>query len=187
MKDSYILRTKSMSVKNNKLYIGDFSCEYLANTYKTPLYVYDEAHIRNKLDTFKKYFVSDKFDCKVVYASKAFFCPYLANIIKEYGMGMDSVSLGDLYMIKHAYFPMEEVVLHGNNKTEEELKYAINNNVGIIVCDSLYEIKKIVEMGMGKKVHILLRVNPGIEAHTHEYIQTSLLSSKFGESIYDTD
>ena len=187
MKDSHILRTKSMSVKNNKLYIGDFSCEYLANTYKTPLYVYDEAHIRNKLDTFKKYFVSDKFDCKVVYASKAFFCPYLANIIKEYGMGMDSVSLGDLYMIKHAYFPMEEVVLHGNNKTEEELRYAINNNVGIIVCDSLYEIKKIVEMGMGKKVHILLRVNPGIEAHTHEYIQTSLLSSKFGESIYDTN
>lgn len=187
MKNSQALRTKSMSVRNNKLYIGDFSAEYLASTYKTPLYVYDEAHIRNKLDTYKKYFVSDKFECKVVYASKAFFCPYLASIINEYDMGMDSVSLGDLYMIKHAYFPMSEVVLHGNNKSEEELKYAIENNVGIIVCDSFYEIKKIVSLNPNKKVHILLRVNPGIEAHTHEYIQTSLLSSKFGESIYDTE
>ena len=74
MKDSYIVRTKTMNVKDNKLYIGEFSCEDLAKKFKTPLYVYDEAHIRNKLDIFKKYFVSEKFECKVVYASKAFFC-----------------------------------------------------------------------------------------------------------------
>ncbi len=187
MKDSYIVRTKTMNVKDNKLYIGDFSCEDLAKKFKTPLYVYDEAHIRNKLDTFKKYFVSENFECKVVYASKAFFCPYLASIINEYNMGIDSVSLGDLYMINHAYFPMQEVVLHGNNKSIEELEYAIDNKVGIIVCDSFNEIKKIINLGKKEKVHILLRVNPGIEAHTHEYIQTSLLSSKFGESIYDVD
>lgn len=187
MKNSSVLRTKSMNVLDNELYIGSFSAKELVNKYNSPLYVYDETHIRHKLDLFKKYFVSDKYECKVVYASKAFFCPYLANIIKEYNMGIDSVSLGDLYMIKHSSFPMEDVVLHGNNKSEEELKYAILNNVGVIVCDSFYEIKKIASMNLNKKVHILLRVNPGIEAHTHEYIQTSLLSSKFGESIYDKE
>ena len=110
------IKTKSMYEKNNKLYLGNYSLEELANKYKTPLYVFDEAHLRAKLDIFKQYFKSDKFACRTVYASKAFYCPYLSNIIKEYGFMMDSVSHGDLYMFKKANFDFKDVVLHGNNK-----------------------------------------------------------------------
>ncbi len=179
------MRTKLMKEINNNLYISNYKMSDLANKYKTPLYVYDEAHIRNKLDIFKNNFKSSKYECKVIYASKAFFAPYLANIISEYSMGLDSVSYGDLFMIKHSNFDMKNVVLHGNNKTIEEIEYAINNNVGYIIIDNLEEAKLIASIN--KKVNVLLRVNPGIEAHTHEYIQTSLLNSKFGESIYDKE
>lgn len=184
-----LVKTKNMNVQGDLLYIGKYSMDYLAKEYKTPLYVYDEVHLRDKLDTYKNYFTSDKYECKVVYASKAFFCPYIANIIKEYNFGMDSVSHGDLFMINNACFPFKDVVLHGNNKNYEELKYALTNNVGLIVVDNFEEIKLLDEVSsdLKKSVDVLLRVNPGIEAHTHEYIQTSLLNSKFGESIYDKE
>ncbi len=181
------MRTKSMKVINNELYIGKYKASELANKFQTPLYVYDEMHIRYKLDIFKEHFKSKKYQCDVVYATKAFLCPYLINIINEYGMGLDSVSEGDLYLIKKANFPLSKVVLHGNNKDNSEINFAINNNVGYIVADHIDEIIEIEKVAKekNKKVQILLRVNPGISAHTHEYIQTSLLSSKFGESIFD--
>ena len=183
------IKTKSMYEKNNKLYLGNYSLEELANKYKTPLYVFDEAHLRAKLDIFKQYFKSDKFACRTVYASKAFYCPYLSNIIKEYGFMMDSVSHGDLYMFKKANFDFKDVVLHGNNKDEDEIRYALVNDIGIYVLDNEEELDDVIRIAneLSLRVNMILRLNPGIEAHTHEYIQTSLLSSKFGESIYDLD
>ena len=178
-----------MKVQNNELYVGSFKLQELATRYKTPLYVYDEKHIRHKLDVLKENFQSNKYECMTVYATKAFLCPYMMQIIHEYGMGLDSVSEGDLYIINRSGFPMEKVVLHGNNKTTSELKYAIKHHVGYIVVDHLEEIEELEKIAQEEntKVSILLRVNPGISAHTHEYIQTSLLSSKFGESIFDKD
>lgn len=183
------MKSKGMQVINNELYIGEYKASELAKKYQTPLYVYDEENLRYKLDLYKQNFKSKKFDCHVVYASKAFLCPYLMNIIDEYNFYMDSVSEGDLYQINNYKFPMAHVVLHGNNKDESEIEYAIKNNVGYIVVDNYDELDIIekVNSKYNKELKLLLRVNPGISAHTHEYIQTSTLSSKFGESIFDKE
>ena len=183
------VQTISTYEQNNKLYIGSYSMDELKNKYKSPLYVFDEAHLRYKLDIFKNEFKSEKYKCLTVYASKAFYCPYLANIISEYGFGIDSVSHGDLYMLKKNNFNFDKVVLHGNNKTDDEIKYAVVNKIGYFVLDNLEEAIKVKENAceLQTEVNVLIRLNPGIEAHTHEYIQTSTLNSKFGESIYDID
>ncbi len=181
------MKTNSMTIKDNELYIGEYKVSDLAKAYKTPLYIYDETQIREKLDIFKNNFKSDKYECLVVYASKAFLAPYICNIVKEYNMGIDSVSLGDLYLLEKASFPHDKIIMHGNNKSVEEIEYAINNNIGYLVIDNIDEIYTIDEVTkrLNKQVRVLIRVNPGIEAHTHAYIKTSLLSSKFGESIFD--
>ena len=181
--------TKEMNVKDNKLYLKDIRLEDLVKNYGSPLMVFDENNLRSKLDIFKNHFKSDYLECKVIYASKAFYCKYLGDIISEYNFGIDSVSYGDLYMLKKCGFPFSDIVLHGNYKTEEELKFALLNGVGLIVVDNEEEIKLISEITNDLKVKtdLLLRVNPGIEAHTHEYIQTSKVNSKFGESIFDED
>lgn len=183
------MKTKTMETMNNELYIGAYKVSELAKVYKTPLYIYDEAHIRNKLDIYKNNFKSNFYKCEVVYASKAFLAPYICKIINEYDMGLDSVSLGDLHLIKQAKFPFEKILMHGNNKATEELEYCIQNDIGYLVIDNYHELLEVEEIcKVNKKtVKVLIRVNPGIEAHTHAYIKTSLLSSKFGESIYDMD
>ena len=137
------MKSKGMKVINNELYIGEFKASDLAKKYQTPLYVYDEENLRYKLDLYKQNYKSEKYDCHVVYASKAFLCPYLMNIIDEYNFYMDSVSEGDLYQIYNYKFPMSHVVLHGNNKDESELEYAIKNNVGYIVVDNYLELDTI--------------------------------------------
>lgn len=183
------MKTKSMKIINNEIYIGKYKASDLAKTYKTPLYVYDEAGIIDKVETFKKYFKSDKFECETVYASKAFLAPRICDILKKYDFGIDAVSGGDLFLINKSHFPMGKVVLHGNNKSIEELGMAIDLGVGYIVIDSLDELIRLENLvkGTKNKVKTLVRVNPGIEAHTHAYIETSLLNSKFGESIYDKE
>lgn len=181
--------TKSMSVVDNNLYIGNHKISDIADKYKTPLMIYDENHIREKLSTFKENFKSDLYQCEVVYASKAFLTPYMCDLINEYNMSIDCVSLGDLYIVKRSGFPMAKVLMHGNNKSEEELIFCIENSVGYIVVDNFEELKTLDELTrkLKKKVNLLFRVNPGIEAHTHDYIKTALLNSKFGESIYDRE
>jgi len=176
-----------MKVIDGKLYVGKYSLEYLADTYKTPLYVYDEIGILDKIKTFKKYFKSKKLNCEVIYASKAFLAPYLCLLLEKEGFGIDAVSLGDMYIIKRSNFPMNRVILHGNNKSVDELTFAIDENVEYIVVDSYNELVTLEKLATEKQkqVNTLLRVNPGIHADTHAYIETSLLSSKFGESIHD--
>lgn len=178
-----------MKVIGENLYIGKYSLVELADKYKTPLYVYDEVGINEKIRIFKEYFTSSKFSCEVIYASKAFIAPYLCKMLAKAGFGIDAVSLGDMYLIKKSGFPMNRVVLHGNNKSLDELSMAIENGVEYIVVDSYTELVKLEEMvnQKKKKVNTLLRINPGIHADTHAYIETSLLSSKFGESIHDEE
>ena len=183
------MNTKTMHIKDNKLYMGSFSLEQLANDFGTPLYIYDEVHMREKIRRYVDNFKSNKYKCMVVYATKAFLAPYLANILKEYGVYADAVSGGDLYLLEKAGYPMNMVVLHGNNKSREELLMAIEKGVGYIVVDNVSELEELVEITdqFKKEVKTLFRVNPGVEAHTHAFIQTSMLDSKFGESIFDLD
>lgn len=181
------MKTLGMSIKNNELFIGSYKVSDLGKLFKTPLYIYDEENIRYKLDIFKNNFVSKKYQTEVIYASKAFLCPHIAHLVNDYDMGIDSVSEGDLFQLKAMRFPFSKIVLHGNNKTESEIEFAIKNDIGYLVVDHLEELDMIIKVcnELNKDVNLLLRVNPGISAHTHEYIQTSLLSSKFGESIFD--
>ena len=183
------MKTKSMYVIGNELYLGPYLIRDLAGKYKTPLYVYDEQQIIENILTFKNNFNSSLFDCHIVYASKAFLVPYLVSIINKYDLYIDSVSLGDLFVLKKCNFPFERIVFHGNNKSLEELNYALENKVGLIVVDNIYELETLSELVSERKqvVKTLFRVNPHIQTTTHQYIQTSHIDSKFGESIYNKE
>ncbi len=188
MENSYLYPI-SLREENNKLYLGKYSLEYLAKTFGTPLYVYDEFHLKHKMSIYENNFKSPSFNAKFVYASKAFLTPYIANVMKNANWHMDATSLGDIYIMINSGFHPSQIVFHGNNKSYAELEFAIQKEIGIIVVDNIGELDTIIEISnkFHKEVKTMFRMNPGIEAHTHYYIQTSLLSSKFGESIYDVD
>lgn len=172
-------------MKKNVLEIAGVSLEQLANTCKTPLYIYDEEKITNKMSQFHELFQSSEFDTEVLYASKAFTCIALLELVKSNDLSLDVVSGGELYTAKQANFPMERVYFHGNNKSYEELQMALTYGVGTIVVDNAMECAMLQQAvrQSGKSIKTMLRVNPGVEAHTHKYIVTAHLDSKFGTSI----
>ena len=176
-----------MTVENNELVISGVTVSELRRKYGTPLYVYDENMLENQCDTFISNFKSEKFKTEVLYASKAFSCLEVLRIANRAGLGVDVVSLGEIHTAYKAGYDMSKAYFHGNNKTREELKYAIEVGVGTIVIDNDYEYEMInVLVKESKKtVDVLLRINTGIDAHTHEYIKTAKDDSKFGYSVYD--
>lgn len=167
------------------LEIGGISCRKLAETCGTPLLVYDEARIEQQFRSALEHFRSEKFQTEVVYAAKAFSCKAMFEKVKEAGASLDVVSGGELYCAHQSGVDMEKIYFHGNNKTIEELNLAFDLECKTIVVDNLMECEKIVEIADRRRqnMEVLLRVNPGIEAHTHEYIMTATLDSKFGISI----
>ncbi len=164
--------------------IGGAAIRKLAETYGTPLYAYDEDVIRNRLSDYMKYFRSDEFETGVLYASKAFSCKEMIRLIDSYGLYLDVVSGGELYTAVQAGYDCSKIFFHGNNKTFTELREALEYGVGTIVVDNRMEAEVLAGMAqeMKKDVHVLLRINPGIEAHTHQYIVTAHVDSKFGIS-----
>lgn len=177
----------TMKINEQKqLDIGGCDTVQLAQRYGTPLYVMDEALIRSNCRQFKDSFLLKGLDTEVIYASKAFLNIAICKVVQEEGLGLDVVSGGELYTALRAGFPAQRIYMHGNNKTYEELAMAIEAGVGRIIADNGQELELIEEIckNLGKTTDILFRVNPGIEAHTHAYIQTSKHDSKFGESIY---
>lgn len=177
----------NMNIRDNELYIGEISCKYLAEEYDTPLFIIDEDDFRKKANKYLKNFSSKNIETRVIYASKAMLNISMAKVIKEEDLFIDVVSGGELYTVLKANFPKDKIYFHGNNKLKKELELAIENNIGTIVIDNKDEIRRLKELliGTNKKQKVLLRVNPGIDAHTHEYIKTTKLDSKFGESIFD--
>ena len=181
-----MLVSENLSVKNNHLMIGKHDTVELAKKYGTPLYVMDEELIRKNCRTYKQ--ALDKYyngNGLVLYANKAFCSMYMCKIIAEEGLGADVVSGGELYTAVKAGFPMDKVFFHGNNKTYDELELAVKNNVGHIVCDNIYELEKLNEIaGKYNKVqNILFRIKPGIDAHTHSFVLTGQIDSKFGVAL----
>lgn len=168
------------------LFIGGCNTLDLAKQFGTPLYVFDEELIRQNCRLFKTSFEKSGMDTEVIYASKAFLNMAICKIIMEEGLSLDVVSGGELFTALKAGFPAHKIYFHGNNKTEAELKMAIETGVGRIVADNLHELELLEELCQqaDKSIDILFRVNPGIEAHTHAYIQTSKNDSKFGISIF---
>ena len=176
-----------MTVENGELNISGVGVSELKSQYGTPLYVYDENMLVNQCRTFINNFKSSKFNTEVLYASKAFSCLEVLRIASREGLGVDVVSLGEIHTAYKAGYDMRRAYFHGNNKTREELQYALEVGVGTIVIDNDYEYEMINEIvrESGNTVDVLLRINTGIDAHTHEYIKTAKDDSKFGYSVYD--
>ena len=176
-----------MTVKNGELNISGVGVSELKAQYGTPLYVYDENMLVNQCRTFINNFKSSRFKTEVLYASKAFSCLEVLRIASREGLGVDVVSLGEIHTAYKAGYDMKRAYFHGNNKTREELQYALEVGVGTIVIDNDYEYEMINEIvrESGNTVDVLLRINTGIDAHTHEYIKTAKDDSKFGYSVYD--
>ncbi|MGL4572543.1 MAG: diaminopimelate decarboxylase [Clostridium sp.] len=172
----------TMKTEENSLVIGGVKATKLVEDFGTPLYVMDEQLLR---DNCKEYYNS--FKCgsegnKVAYAGKAFLTLAMCDIIKEEGLYLDVVSGGELFTAYKAGFPLERVLFHGNNKTLEEIEMGVSLGIGTFVVDNLYEIEQLNQKSKehNRIQNIYLRITPGIEAHTHEYIKTGQIDSKFG-------
>jgi diaminopimelate decarboxylase len=168
--------------ENGQLTIGGTSAVTLANTYGTPLYVYDTALIKERARAFMQTFENAGVKAQVAYASKAFSSIAMYQLAAKEGLSLDVVSGGELYTAIRADFPVERIHFHGNNKSDEELMFALDSGIGCIVVDNFYEIEQLKRFTKLKNmnINILLRVTPGIEAHTHDYITTGQADSKFG-------
>lgn len=179
--------TERLSVNDDgHLVIGGCDVADLVKIYGTPLYVMDEEVIismcRFYINTMKKLY-GDNFN--VIYASKAFLCKEIVRIIKNEEMCIDVVSGGELYTVLKSDFPEEKIYFHGNNKSFAELELAVKNNVGTIVVDNEDELRNLSEIAQkfNKIIKILIRVRPGVDAHTHSFIKTGQIDSKFGFSL----
>lgn len=164
------------------LEIGGCDTVDLASEFGTPLYVMDEELIRENCRRYLQAIQKNYPRGKILYAGKAFLVLAMANLVKEEGLGLDVVSGGELYTALKAGFPPERLYLHGNNKSGRELLEALEAKIGRIVVDSFSELEDLLELAKRRqqKTAILLRIKPGIEAHTHDYIQTGQDDSKFG-------
>lgn len=172
-----------------RLAIGGLALPDLAARFGTPLYVYDEQTIRDQCRAYKRAFDQHYPHSRVVYAGKAFLAPALIRIIHEEGLSLDVVSAGELYVAVKSGFPPERITFHGNNKTPDELRMALEAGVGEIVIDNFYEIELLDGLLSEHNGHVdaLLRLNPGIDTHTHDYRKTGIVDSKFGLLIETGD
>lgn len=167
------------------LEIGGCDVVDLAREFGTPLYIFDEDLIRANCRKFIQSFVQKYGNAEVIYAGKAFLTTAICRIIAQEGLGLDVVSGGELYTALKAGFPPSRIYFHGNNKSREELLLALEAGVGRVVVDNFLELETLNHLAVerGQKVPVLLRVTPGIEAHTHEYIRTGQIDSKFGFTL----
>ncbi len=179
--------SKNLSVnEKGHLTIGGLDTVDLAKEYGTPLYVMDEDLLRENCRSFKqsidRYYGGKGLVC---YASKVFCCKEMYRIMMSEDMGLDVVSAGELYTAASVGFHMEKVCFHGNNKTDEELLMALEKNVGRIVVDNIFELERLNRLSCerGAKANIMFRIKPGIDAHTHDFVRTGQIDSKFGFAL----
>ena len=168
--------------------IGGCDLIDLEKKYGTPLYVIDEATLRGICRDYKSAFKDYK-NIKMMYASKALCTSAIAKILDSEDFGFDTVSAGEIYTVKNAGVDMSKVLFNGNNKSESELKLALDYNIGRFSVDNFYEAELLNNIVTQKGViaDILLRITPGIECHTHDYIQTGQIDSKFGFDLSQID
>lgn len=168
------------------LTIGGCDTIELAKQYGTPLYVLDENKIRNTcrsyVESFKNYYDGNGMP---LYASKALSCKEICRIINQENLGLDVVSGGEIYTALQADYPMEKVHFHGNNKTPDEIRFALDSKIGKFVVDNLYELNLLNDIASEKNVvaNISFRIKPGVDAHTHDFIRTGQIDSKFGFAL----
>ncbi|KEO84341.1 diaminopimelate decarboxylase [Tumebacillus flagellatus] len=164
------------------LEIGGVDTTELAAKFGTPLYVFDEQLMRETMRAYKSALEATGLRHEVAYASKAFCTLAMCRIVAEEGLALDVVSGGELHTALKANFPPERIHFHGNNKTPDEIEQALNAGIGAFVVDNFHELELLGALAAEKGVvaDILLRLSPGVEVHTHEYISTGQIDSKFG-------
>lgn len=169
--------------------IGNLSASDLKEKYGTPLYVYDENQIKQNINEYKDNFKSDLYETKIIYASKAFSSLYMYKLVKENNIGVDVVSGGELYGVIKEKIDPNNIHFHGNNKSEAEMDMAIGYKVKNIIVDNYDELKLWAKKtpNINYELNIMLRINVGVSAHTHEYIITAHPDSKFGYYIENKD
>lgn len=181
----FVMDCLSVNEKGN-LQLGGCDLKAIAKEYGTPAYVLDENTIRKNcrayVDSIKKYYDGNGI---AIYASKALSCKYMYNLIAAEGMGADVVSGGEIYTALTAGFPADKLYFHGNNKSVEELEFALKNGIGRIVADNELELTRINEISerLGICANVIIRITPGVDAHTHEFIRTGQIDSKFGATL----
>lgn len=178
--------TKLQINEKNHLVTGGCDCVDLAKEFGTPLYVMDENILRENMRAYK-HAMGRYYDGRglVLYASKALCTMALCRIAEQEGMGLDVVSGGELYTAVKAGFPMDRVYFHGNNKTPRELSEALDLRIGRIIVDNVRELRLLNELcaQKGIRAQISVRVKPGVDAHTHDFIKTGQIDSKFGVAL----
>lgn len=169
---------------NSKLSVGGYDLLELAERFGTPLYVIDEQTVRNTARKFKEALSEFYPNSMPIYASKALSVQAVLKVLEQEGFGLDVVSEGEIYTAESARFPMSKAFLHGNNKSPQEISYMADLG-GKVIIDNFYELDILKKLD--KSVEVLIRVTPGVECHTHEYIRTGQHDSKFGFGLEDLD
>src|SRR5215467_122671 len=169
---------------DDMLHIARHSISDLVQEFGTPLYIYDRDTIVNAcasyFHVFQEFYHASAFE--ILYASKAYLSPLIAQLMAQQGMGLDVVSGGELLVARIANFPMGKIAFHGNNKSEEELRQALELGVGRIVLDNWNELDRLTRLAheMNLQPEVSLRVAPDVDTDTHRYLQTGHAASKFG-------
>ncbi|MDK2897013.1 MAG: diaminopimelate decarboxylase [Candidatus Atribacteria bacterium] len=171
---------------DNELTIAGCNVVELARKMGTPLYLYDEEHMRSNMREYMTSFSESYPTSVVAYAGKAFLCSAFCRIIQQEGLWLDVVSGGEYYLARQANFPPERIIFHGNNKTDWERREVLKRGIGRWVIDSEMELEWLMEEAQNYskgKLPVLFRITPGIDPHTHRHITTGTVDSKFGLPI----
>lgn len=182
----------SMKVEGNELYVGGVKASALSKEYGTPLYVIDEELVRSNCRKYYNAMKCEERGNRVTYAGKAFINMSMCNLVNEENLYLDVVSGGELYTAYKAGFPLERIYFHGNNKSDYEIDLGVRLGIGRFIVDNIHELEVLnsIAQEYGRVQKVYLRITPGVEAHTHEYIKTGQLDSKFGfpvigDTVYD--
>jgi diaminopimelate decarboxylase len=171
--------------QDGELTVGGVSLASIAAEVGTPAYIYDVATVRTAASQFRDAFASHYPKSRVVFAGKAFLTSALVTILRQESLGLDVVSGGELYAGLAADMPAAEMSFHGNNKSRQELREALQAGVGKIVIDNDDEIDLLIELTRDfvEPAKVMIRLNPGVDVHTHRKISTGIADSKFGLPI----
>lgn len=173
-------------IRDNELFIDNLSTERLATKYGTPVMVFSVDTIRQKIGALRSQFLDRYENVRAAYAGKAFLPLAMCKVIEEEGLCLDVVSGGELYTALKVGFPVDRIEFNGNNKSMEEIQMAVEHQVGRIIIDGADELELIEKAcsNTGKKIKALLRISPGVDAHTHQFITTGNVDSKFGIPLH---
>src|SRR5665647_312302 len=172
--------------KDSRISIGGCDISELKSKYGTPLYIIDIATVKKQCRDYLKFFTFGDFESEITYASKAFCTIPMCQTIRKEGLSIDVSTGGELYIALKSGFEPEKIYFHGNNKSADEIKFGLDYKVGTFIVDNFNELEILNRLAGERNIRqkIFLRITPGIKAHTHKYIQTGAIESKFGFGIY---